>query len=86
MAEAIFDELAPEKAINRPRLCEESGGHRVHVKEWPPRARHPSSKRPPHLDTKCERCGCHLSIYDPPQPGINIVKPPEPRLTGQKGG
>ncbi len=88
MVEPRFDNMTedgPEKASRRPQICEESGGHRLTVKTWPPRARHPSSKRPPHIVGKCDRCGCHLIVYDPPQEGITVVKPAEPRLAG-KGG
>ena len=62
------------EAIQRPGYCESTGGHEVRPTRWPPTNRlYSSSRRPPSLNLRCERCRCNVIVYDPPQEGIKLL-------------
>ena len=60
-------------AAERPKACEDNGGHEVEPLRWPPTNRYSSSKRPPAMNLRCRRCRANVVVYDPPQEGIKLL-------------
>lgn len=77
--------LARLPALDRPRMCEESGGHEVAPPTWPPTGKHSSSRRDPSLNARCRRCRCNVIVYAPVQEGV-LVKVFSPDWSRQIAG
>lgn len=72
-------------AIDRPRMCEERGGHEVAPPTWPPVGKFTASRRPPSLNARCRRCRCNVICYDPIQEGVKVYAPDWSRQIAGEG-
>jgi len=77
VAEAKLNTPPPAFPENTMLRCEQTGGHLVKPKTWPPTdvigAVSPNNQ--PSMALKCERCGCWVIVYDRPQASVRVVKP-----------
>lgn len=82
VGDPLLERMTP---IDRPRMCDESGGHEIAPTRWPPNQRFANSRRPPSINARCRRCRCNVIAYDPVQERIKVFSPDWSRQIAGEG-